>query len=379
MLKQEKGIDVSYTKIYNVLTIENNILSPKARKTTKKEFKKRELMKKKENKKLNEKQLNKIATQQIELEDATSRLPRSRYFGENIEIDASSYNFFGDITTHLHLSIETATNTCTGAYLDFQETLNGYYHMSYQIFTNYGLPIKFTSDGRTIFDYMSRKKKTDEKAYFTQFKRACDTLGIDLIVTSKSQKKPRVEKYNQTFQDRLSKELHHKNITTIDEANEYLINTFIPEFNELFSRKISNNDNVFVKLNDAESLNYILAVLSIRKFNNGNSISYKGKIYLPYDNNNNLVCYRNKTECTVIEAFDKKLYVQVYNEIFELKELQCVLDEEEDIDAYFEKIKQADKTVFPTARSSWDKDELNNTFEKINKDYGIYDSHNPKV
>ena len=36
--------------------------------------------------------------------------------------------------------------------------------------------------------------KTDEKAYFTQFKHACYTLGIDLKVTSKSQKKPRVEK-----------------------------------------------------------------------------------------------------------------------------------------------------------------------------------------
>jgi hypothetical protein len=378
MLKREKNIDVSYTKIYSVLTIENNILSPKARKKTKKEFKKRELMKKKENKKLNEKQLNKITLQQIELEDATPRLPRSRYFGENIEIDASSYNFFGDITTHLHLSIETATNRCTGAYLDFQETLNGYYHMSYQIFTNYGLPIKFTSDGRTIFDYMSRKMKTDEKAYFTQFKRACDTLGIDLIVTSKSQKKPRVEKYNQTFQDRLSRELHHNNITSIDEANEYLINTFIPEFNELFSRKISNSNNVFVKLHDIESLNYILAVLSTRKFNNGNSISYKGKTYLPYDKNNNLVCYRNKTECTVIEAYDKKLYVQIYNEIFKLIPLQEELEDGEELENYFEKIKDNEKIKIPEARHDWDKDEVNDTFEKINKEYKIYDRHNPR-
>jgi hypothetical protein len=379
MLKLEKDIDVSYTKIYKTLTIENNILSPKARKVTKKNLKKRELMKKKENKNLSVKELNKITTQQIQLEDATPRIPRSRYFGENIEIDASSYRFFGDTTTHLHLSIDTATNKCTGAYLDYQETLNGYYHMAYQIFVNYGLPIKFTSDGRTIFDYMSKKMKTDEKAYFTQFKHACDTLGIELKVTSKSQKKPRVEKYNQTFQDRLSNELHHNNITTIDDANKYLIDFFIPEFNELFSKKYSKADNVFVKVNDIESLNYILAVLSVRKFNSGNSISYKRKIYLPYDENNNLVCYRNKTECTVIEAFDKNLYVQIYNEIFKLKELQETLEEGEELEYYFEKIKQKEKNKLPLPRNDWDKDEVDETFEKINKEYNIYDSHNPKL
>ena len=172
-----------------------------------------------------------MVSKQIALEDSTPRLPQALYFGENIELDASSFNFFGDITTHLHLSIDAATNTCTGAYLDYQETLNGYYNVLHQILVNYGIPIKFTTDGRTIFEYMSKKMKSDEKAYFTQFKHACDVLGIDLNVTSKSQKKPRVEKYNQTFQDRLSHELHRLNITTIEEANEYLINTFIPEFN----------------------------------------------------------------------------------------------------------------------------------------------------
>ena len=95
-------------------------------------------------------------------------------------MDASSFIFFGDIKAHLHLSIDT------GAYLDYQETLNGYYHVTYQILTTYGIPMKFTTDGRTIFEYLSKKMKTDEKAYFTQFKHACDTLGIELEVTSKS-------------------------------------------------------------------------------------------------------------------------------------------------------------------------------------------------
>ena len=378
MLIREKNINVSYTKIYTELTIKNGILSPKANKRTRKKYKKIKLMKKKENKNKTEKEINKIVSHEIALEDATPSLPRAFFFGENIELDASSYIFFGNIKTHLHLSMDVASNTCTGAFLDYQETLNGYYNVTFQILFNHGIPLKFTTDGRTIFEYMSKKMKTDEKAYFTQFKHACDVLGIEITVTSKSQKKPRVEKYNETFQDRLAKELKHKNIETIEEANEYLTSVFIPQFNEEFSIKENKKESVFEKIDNFESINYILAVLSIRKFNNGNSISYKGKKYLPYNQENKLVCFRKGTECTIIEAFDKKLYSQVYNEIFILKELQEKLEENESIEDYFEKMSKGNKNIIPKPQSDWDKDNLDEIFGDINKEYKIYDSHNPK-
>ena len=104
-----------------------------------------------ENNNKTEKEINKIVSYQIALEDATPWLPKPLYADENIELDASQYIFFGDIKSHLHLSIDTSTNSCTGAYLDYQETLNGYYHVVFQIFTKYGLPMNFTTDGRTIF------------------------------------------------------------------------------------------------------------------------------------------------------------------------------------------------------------------------------------
>lgn len=378
ILLREKNIAVSYTKIYNELTIKNRILSPRAKKETRKKYKKLELLKKRENKNKSEKEIDKITTKQIALEDATPSIPRARYFGENIELDASSYIYFGDSKYYLHLSIDSATNTCTGAYLDEQETINGYYNVTHQILINYGIPMMFTTDGRTIFEYLSKKMKTDEKAYFTQFKHACNTLGIEINVTSKSQKKPRVEKYNQTFQDRLSNELHYYKIADKDEANNYLINKFVPEFNRQFARKTAPENSVFEKVINTSELNYILAVLSIRKFNNGNSINYKGKTYLPYNEDNKIVCYRKGTECTVIEAFDKNLYVQVYGEIFILKKLQEVLEENESLDDYFNKMRNGNKNVMPAPKSDWDKEELDNIFEKINKEHNIYDSHNPR-
>lgn len=380
MLLKDKNIDVSYTTIYNILTVENGILSPKAKKQTKKKYKKIKLQKKKENKNKSDKEIDKLVTHQLALEDATPRIPRSRYFGENIELDASEFVFFGDKKTHLHLSIDTATNKCTGAYLDDYETLNGYYHVLYQILVNHGIPVKFTTDGRTIFEYMSKKMKSDEKAYFTQFKHACNILGIELEVTSKSQKKPRVERYNETFQDRLSHELHLKNITDKDEANKYIETTFIPEFNELFSREIDEKQSMFEKIIDTTILNFILAVLSIRIFNSGHSINYKGKTYLPYNEDGKLVCYRKGTKCTVIEAFDNNLYVQVYGEIFILKELQEKLEEHETLEDYFNKMNNnKNKVIFPKPKSDWDEEQLDEIFEDINKEYKIYDSHNPKL
>ena len=54
--------------------------------------------------------------------------------------------------------IRKATNTIVGAYFDWQETLNGYYNVFRQILINYGIPYKFKTDNRTVFNYMSLNK-----------------------------------------------------------------------------------------------------------------------------------------------------------------------------------------------------------------------------
>ena len=92
-----------------------------------------------------------------------------------------------------------------------------------------------------------------------------------------------------------------------------------------------------------------------------------------------MVCYRNGTECTVIEADDKHLYIQIRGEIFILKELQSVLEKDETLEDYFNKINNTRQNNLPTPQSDWDKDNLDEIFEEINKEYKIYDSRNPKV
>lgn len=321
-LEKKENIFVSYKFIYNILTKEE-ILSPKARKKTKREFAKRKLLKEKKiNNAMSDKQINAIVNHEVALEDSHPRGEKPKYFGEVIEQDGSIHMWFGEKKTCLHLAIDKATSMVVGAYFDYQETLNGYYHVLYQILTNYGIPYKFFTDNRTIFNYMSLNpdKRTSDKDVLTQYGYACKQLGIELETSSVSQAKGLIERTNGTFQGRLVQELRLNNITTIEEANKYLTEVFVPEFNKEFALDYKKFPTVFEESPTEEKINYTLAVLTPRKIDNGNSIKFKKKYYQPYLNNE-LKCFMPKTECLVIKAFNGDLLVTIDEQVLELKEL----------------------------------------------------------
>ena len=321
-LKKDENIDVSYDFIYKTLTKEG-ILSPKARKKTKREFAKQKLLKEKKiNLAMTDEQINTIVNHEIALEDSHPRGEKPKYFGEVIEQDGSIHQWFGDIKTCLHLAIDKATSTIVGAYFDKQETLNGYYHVFYQILTKYGIPYKFLTDNRTVFNYISLNpdKRTSDKDVLTQYGYACKQLGVDLETTSVSQAKGLIERTNGTFQGRLVNELKLYGITTIEDANKYLIDVFVPYFNERFALDYKKFESVFEESPSTEKINYTLAVLTPRKIDNGNSIKYYGKYYQPYLNNE-LKCFAPKTEALVIKAFNGDLLVTIDEQVLELREL----------------------------------------------------------
>ena len=321
-LKKDENIDVSYDFIYKNLT-KAGILSPKARKKTKREFKKKQLLEEKKiNLAMSDEQIEHIVSHEVALEDSHPRGEKPKYFGEIIEQDGSIHEWFGGFKTCLHLAIDKATSTIVGAYFDKQETLNGYYNVFYQILTNYGIPYKFLTDNRTVFNYMSLNpnKRTSDKDVLTQYGYACKQLGVELETTSVSQAKGLVERTNGTFQGRLVSELRLNNITTIDEANKYLIDVFVPYFNNRFALDYKKFESVFEQSPNEEIINYKLAVLTPRKIDNGNSIKYQNRYYQPYLNNQ-LKCFMPKTDCLVIKAFNGDLLVTIDEQILELKEL----------------------------------------------------------
>ena len=163
-------------------------------------------------------------------------------------------------------------------------------------------------------------KRTSEKDVLTQYGYACKQLGIELETSSVSQAKGLIERTNETFQGRLVDELKLNGITTIEEANKYLLEVFVPEFNKRFAMDYKKFESVFEESPSLDKINYTLAVLTPRKIDNGNSIKFQNKYYQPYLNDE-LKCFSSKTECLVIKAFDGSLVVSIDEQILELKEL----------------------------------------------------------
>lgn len=351
-LNNKENIIVKYDYVYKLLK-RNEMYSPKIRKKTIRKIKIEEKRKKREFQNIEDKELEKIISHEIALEDAHPRQERPKYFGENIEMDGSIHLWFGEKKACLHLAVDRCKNIIVGGYFDFQETLNGYYKVYHQILVKYGIPAKFTTDNRTVFAYnlLNKDKRTSDKDVLTQFGYACKRLGTEIVTTSVAQGKPLIERCNGTFQDRLVNEFNLYGINNIDDANKYLIETFIPEYNEEFALKYKISDSVFETSPSEKELNYILAILTPRKIDNGNSIKFKNNYYQPYLNNN-IKCFMPKTEALVINAFDGTLLVSIDDQVMELKQ---VLSHKlvSDFDIENVTVKKEKKVYIPPSTHPW--------------------------
>lgn len=367
-LVEEENINVSYTFVYTTL-MKNNIHSPKARKATKRKLAKEKLQKEKKLKNKTEEEIEIIVNNEVALEDSHPRLEKPKYFGEIVEMDGSIHKWFGENKSCLHLAADKSVNQIVGGYFDWQETLFGYYNVYKQILLDYGIPNKFRTDNRTIFNYklINKDKRTSDKDVLTQFGYACKQFGTSIETTSVSQAKGLIERDNGTFQDRLINELKLNNITTIEEANKYLINVFIPKFNKKFALDYKKFDSVYEVSPSEEKINYTLAILTPRKIDNGCAIKYYNEYYQPYENGI-LKCFRAKTECLVIKAFNGELLVSIGEKIYELRKLEKHKKISEEFD-YIQKELEQKKIYIPPMIHSWKLDSFKEQLEKAHTEH----------
>lgn len=320
LLDKYFDIQISDTTL-NTLLRKNFIVSPKANRSTKRKMKK--YLKDLRTKATKKSELVEIETkiEEISREDAHPRRPRSAYFGELIQMDASEHIWFGDTKCHLHLAVDDATGNIVGAYFVEQETLKGYYQVLYQILTNHGIPYRFLTDRRTVFEYKLKNASSDEEDTFTQFSYACHQLGIEIDTTSIPQAKGRVERLNGTLQSRIPVEFKLKGIQSIEQANRQLPQ-FIKEFNNRFGLPIHDNKSVFEKQPSEQEINLTLAVLSNRKIDTGHCIKFHNKYYIPTTSGGLHKYYPSRTSALVIEAFDGQKYVNINDTVFGLEEIK---------------------------------------------------------
>lgn len=327
-LAERESIFLSIQEVGQILR-EKYILSPRARKVTRKNIKKKLLAQKEKAK--NKKEIAKIQANIVATEDAHPRQPRCIYFGEEIQTDACIHLWFGNTKTALHAAIDDSTGYVVAAYFDNQETLNGYYNIYYQILVNYGIPYLFKTDKRTVFEYNKKGTTSDEDNTFTQFAYACKQLGTAIKTSSTPEFKPRIERLFESFQLRLIPELRLANITTIEEANRFLP-AFLSKYNFKFALCIDNTKSVFEKQPSLQKINLTLAILSRRVVDTGHSICFKKKHYRPVNSVGTPIYFGKGTKCMVIESFDKKLYVTVEDSIFALEEIPEVQAYSENFD-----------------------------------------------
>ena len=316
-LADRENIFLSVPEIGKILR-ERYILSPRARRITKKNIKKKLQIQKEKSK--SKKEIAKLQSVIVSIEDAHPRQPRCIYFGEEIQTDACIHLWFGNTKTALHAAIDDSTGHVVAAYFDNQETLNGYYNIYYQILTKYGIPYLFKTDKRTVFEYNKKGTTSDEDNTFTQFAYACSQLGTAIQTSSTPEFKPRIERLFESFQLRLIPELRLANITTIEEANAYLP-SFLEKYNSKFALCIDNTKSVFEKQPSMQKINLTLAVLARRTIDTGHSICFKKKYYRPVNSVGTPIYFGKGTKCMVIKAFDNSLFVTIEDSIFALEEI----------------------------------------------------------
>ena len=311
------------------LLLDNDRLSPKAHRKTRKRIQKQ--IKEKIKQTTSNREKAKLQAKLINAQDAHPTQPRCIYFGEEIQMDACIHKWFGNEKTAFHAGIDDATGKIVGGYFDKQETLNGYYNITHQMLTRYGIPCKIKTDKRTVFEYKKKGIISDENDTFTQYSYAAKQLGIQIETSSIPEFKARIERLFGTLQNRLNVFLRLHNVSTIDEANS-LIPQFIEEYNEKFSLPIQNNKNIFVKQLSKEKINLTLAVLSRRTVDSGHSIKFRNKFYKFTNSRGTPIFFGKGTKCMVIEAFDKKLFATVDEYIFALEEIPQFMPNSPDFD-----------------------------------------------
>ena len=162
-----------------------------------------------------------------------SRTRRSR-FGELVQIDGSPHEWLegrGPRCT-LIVFIDDATSRLLGLRFVPAESTAAYNATLRACVLEHGRPLSFYSDRHGIFRVNAKDAESGDGK--TEFGRVVERLGIELINAHTPQAKGRVERSNQTFQDRLIKEMRLAGINAMEAANAFLP-SYIIKWNERFA------------------------------------------------------------------------------------------------------------------------------------------------
>jgi hypothetical protein len=206
---------------------------------------------------------------------------RKPCFGAMVQLDGSHHDWFEGRGPKcvLMVMVDDATNQMRARFFA-EETTRASYDVLEGWVRQHGLPASLYVDRDSIYrceGVGSIAEQLAGKQPQTQFERAMEALGVDLILANSPQAKGRVERMNGVLQDRLVKELRLAGISDLASANRFLDGKYLRPFNRQFARQAASPVDVHRAV--PRNLNEVLSWEEERVVQGDWTVACEGKRY----------------------------------------------------------------------------------------------------
>jgi transposase len=172
---------------------------------------------------------------------AASALP-----GMMIHQDGSTHEWVPGQKWDLISTMDDATNEHYSMFFCDEEGTDSSFQGVKETIEKHGLFCCFYSDRGSHYWHTPEAGGKVDKSNPTQFGRAMAHLGISMIAAYSPEARGRSERAFDTHQGRLPNELALLGITTIEGANRYLQETYLPAFNRKFAHPAREEGSAFM-------------------------------------------------------------------------------------------------------------------------------------
>lgn len=208
--------------------------------------------------------------------------PRRPLPGMMLHQDGSRHAWLGGSPPlDLIVTMDDATSVIYSAFLVAEEGTASSFRGLAEVFGAHGLPMSLYTDRGSHYFYTAEAGGKADRLRPTQVGRALGQLGVEHIAAYSPQARGRSERLFQTLQDRLPKELALTAIATVEAANAFLRDHYIPAHNARFAVAAEQQGSAFVAIPGID-LNEILCVQEERQVGHDNCVSFNRlKLQIP--------------------------------------------------------------------------------------------------
>ena len=196
-----------------------------------------------------------------------------------LHIDASQHRWFCDDRWYdLLVVMDDATSEIYYAQLVAEESTATVLTALRAVIEQQGLFCALYSDRASHFFLTPKAGEPVDHNRLTQVGRALRELGIQMIPAYSPQARGRSERGFGTWQGRLPPELRSKKISTLEEANRFLGEQYVQEFNQRFSQPASERGTAFVPLR-RKDLDLVFSLQHERVVARDNTVSFANRTW----------------------------------------------------------------------------------------------------